>query len=67
MTSPMAAVVPHLNTIPEAAKKLRRSRAWLYERIKAGELNTVKLSERSVFITDDEIVRYLRRHGLVSA
>lgn len=61
-TAPSA--VPHLNTLSEAATKFRRSKAWLHARMKAGEIAAVRLSERSVFITDDEIIRYLAAHGL---
>lgn len=67
MEDPVAtapATVPHLNTLSEAATKLRRSKAWLHARMKAGEIEAVRLSERSVFITDDEILRYLSAHGL---
>lgn len=59
-------VVPHLNTLSEAATKLRRSKGWLHARMKAGDIEAVRLSERSVFITDDEIIRYLTVHGLKS-
>lgn len=57
-------MVPHLNKLSEAAIKLRRSKAWLHARLKAGDIEAVRLSERSVFITDDEIIRYLTLHGL---
>lgn len=57
-------VVPHLNTLGEAARKLRRSKAWIHVRIAAGDIEVVRLSQRSVFITDDEILRYLVAHGL---
>ncbi|MBS9532605.1 hypothetical protein KIH27_03280 [Mycobacterium sp. M1] len=66
MTDPVATApssVPHLNTLGEAAAKFRRSKAWLYARIKSGDIEAVRLSERSVFVTDDEIIRYLALHG----
>ena len=55
--------VPVLNTIDDAARKLSSSKAWLHGRIKAGEIRTVHLSKRSVFVTDDEIIRYLAARG----
>lgn len=64
--APAPSVVPHLNTLSEAAMKLRRSKAWLHARMKAGDIEAVRLSERSVFVTDDEIIRYLTLHGLKS-
>ncbi|QNJ90994.1 hypothetical protein HZU40_22540 [Mycolicibacterium fluoranthenivorans] len=67
MEDPVAAAassaVPHLNTLSEAAAKLRRSKSWLRARIRAGGIETVRLSERSVFVADDEILRYLAAHG----
>jgi hypothetical protein len=56
--------VPHLNTLTETAAKLRRSKTWLRARMKAGDIEALRLSERSVFVTDDEIIRYLGLHGL---
>lgn len=58
-----AVAVPHLNTLAEAARKLRRSKSWLAARIQCGEIRTVRLSARSVFVTDAELVRFLDSYG----
>jgi hypothetical protein len=61
VTDPVA--VPHLNTVSEAAKKLRRSKSWVFSRIAKGELETVRFDNRSRFITDSELAKFIAKHS----
>jgi excisionase family DNA binding protein len=54
---------PHIElcTIPEAAALLRVSPRTVWRMIKARELNEIRVRSR-VFVSMDEIQRYLRHH-----
>ena len=51
--------VKELLTIPELARLSKESRRTIQRRIAAGEIEVVRLSPRSVRITQEEAERYL--------
>lgn len=55
-----------LHPIPDAAAVLGISRSTLYELIADGEITTVKIGRRTL-ITQDELERYVRDLGQVTA
>ena len=48
-----------LHPMPEAAEVLGVSRSTVYELVKNGDLNVVKIGRRS-FITQDELERFVQ-------
>jgi len=49
-----------LLTIPEAAQRIRVSRATLFKFIKEGRLQVVRLSARKVLIRREELEKFIR-------
>jgi excisionase family DNA binding protein len=48
-----------LHTIPDTQEQLGIGRSYLYELIKSGEIQTLKIGRRTL-ITHEELTRYVR-------
>ncbi|OQA11288.1 MAG: Helix-turn-helix domain protein [Firmicutes bacterium ADurb.Bin373] len=50
-----------LYTVPEVAGILRVKKGYVYELIYTGRLQAIKLSERRIRITNDQLMQYLEQ------